>query len=701
MYRIEEFSAVVYVPFRDVTLAVVLGCASSGALAQVADTQAGRGPALLDEVTVTGEKVQRSVRETASSVVVVRPQDMKARADARKVDDMLRDIPNVVYNGSVGAPVIRGTDGQGSNSGSGAFFGGTVPRARINLDGHYLSYWESTFGGTSIWDVDSVEVFRGPQTSAQGANSIAGAIIVHTKDPTFQREGKAQLQAGNLKSRRASVMFSGPVLDNELAARVALDYSGRDTFIDYVNPRYSKGDTDTGLKDFNGHVKLLWTPSAVPGLESKFTVAHTRTNRPSTEAAAPPYDRLQNRTLTMPTFKSQAWTAVSDTRYDLDGMASINNQFQYTDGKTTRYSVPWTNGGANIDYRDISDELRLNLGHSRDQLSGVAGVFYDHVTSDDRLNVRGLSSFHDVKNSVGVFSEASWRFAPAWMLTGGLRYQYDSVKRTGTSSLARAALDFDHSYHAVLPKVALSYDFSPALTAGVMVNKGYNPGGTGLSFASGRFFEFAPETVINRELFMRMKALDDRLQINANVFHALHKDAQTVVPDYLNGVVFGNVVRNADRAKSYGAELGAAYEVSDSLKLRGSLGYLHTRINRFSSLDGQAFVGNRFGSSPRYTLSAGFDWNITDQVSLHADVRHSDGYFSSDENLAAYRVGGYTVGNVQGSWQLTRDWELYGYVDNMFDAKKPTLKYDDRTAGGIVASMLEPRTVGMGVRFSF
>ena len=129
--------------------------------------------------------------------------------------------------------------------------------------------------------------------------------------------------------------------------------------------------------------------------------------------------------------------------------------------------------------------------------------------------------------------------------------------------------------------------------------------------------------------------------------------------------------------------------------------HLHTRINRFSSLDGQAFVGNRFGSSPRYTLSAGVDWDITDQVSLRADVRHSDGYFSSDENLAAYRIGGYTVGNVQGAWQLTRDWELYGYVDNVFDAKKPTLKYDDRTAGGIVASMLEPRTVGVGVRFSF
>jgi outer membrane receptor protein involved in Fe transport len=60
-----------------------------------------------------------------------------------------------------------------------------VPRATINLDGHYLNYNEMYFGAPSVWDVDSIEVYRGPQTTSQGANAIAGAIVVKTKDPTF------------------------------------------------------------------------------------------------------------------------------------------------------------------------------------------------------------------------------------------------------------------------------------------------------------------------------------------------------------------------------------------------------------------------------------------------------------------------------------------------------------------------------------
>lgn len=67
-----------------------------------------------------------------------------------------------------------------------AFFGGTAPRLAFNLDGHYLGYNEIVWGSQALWDVESIEVFRGPQTATQGANSIAGAIIVKTKDPTFQ-----------------------------------------------------------------------------------------------------------------------------------------------------------------------------------------------------------------------------------------------------------------------------------------------------------------------------------------------------------------------------------------------------------------------------------------------------------------------------------------------------------------------------------
>ena len=148
----------------------------------------------LPPIVVTGENVERSLEDTASSVVVFSEEDLAGKSAAATVSDVLKGVPNLIYTDTVGAPVIRGQDTQGPNFGSTAFFGGTIPRATINLDGHYLNYYESVFGATSIWDTDSIEVFRGPQTTSQGANAIAGAIIVHTNDPTFVPEGAYQAE---------------------------------------------------------------------------------------------------------------------------------------------------------------------------------------------------------------------------------------------------------------------------------------------------------------------------------------------------------------------------------------------------------------------------------------------------------------------------------------------------------------------------
>lgn len=664
-------------------------------------SNAEAGLTQLKTIVVTGEKMARSVQNTASSVQVVTSDDIEKDADAQHVDDVLRDVPNVLYSDTVSAPVIRGMDGQGSNFGSGAFFGGTVPRVRINVDGHNLGFWETVFGTTSIWDVDTMEVFRGPQTTTQGANSIAGAIMVNTKDPTFTSENAAQVEFGSGGNKRASVMFSGPLVEDELAARFTLDYSGRNTFIDYINSSYSKGTTDTDFESLNGRFKLLWTPSEIPGLESKLTVTHTRSNRPTSEAASSPYEDLNSSTLSMPTYDSHAWSGVHDISYEFENGIKLSNQFQYSDGHTKRVADPWTNGGALMDYRDISNESRINFGNEDDVFSGVAGIFYDHIVSDDLLYVRGTSSFHDVKDSVGLFTEGTWRFADQWALTGGLRYQYDRVQRSGTTSFSRYALDFDESFNALLPKISLAYDVTPDVTVGALVNRGYNPGGVGLSFVTGQYYTFKPETLWNYELFARVKSFDDRLTLNGNIFYSDHKNSQRVVPDYLNGVLYGSMVLNADAAHSYGMELSGEYEALDNLRLRGSVGLLKTKLSKFSNASGAAFEGNEFGKAPSYTLGIGFDWDLIEDVTLSAEVRHTDGYYSTDENYSAYWVDSYTVANARLTYKPSETWQLYAYVNNIFDERSPTWKYDDRTAGGIVASMLEPREYGLGLKVKF
>jgi iron complex outermembrane recepter protein len=680
------------------TLGAMTGVSAAHAQ-DVANAEAGATK--LKAIVVTGEKMARSVKNTASSLKVISSEDIEKNAEAQHADDVLRSVPNLIYSDTVGAPVIRGMDGQGSNFGSGAFFGGTVPRVRMNVDGRNLGYWDTVFGTTSIWDVDTMEVFRGPQTTTQGANSIAGAIMVKTKDPTFTSENAAQLEYGSGGNKRASVMFSGPLIEDELAARFTLDYSGRNSFINYINSAYTKGATNTDFQSLNGHLKLLWAPSEIPGLESKLTVTHTRSNRPTSEAASLPYGNLNSGTTSMPTYDSHTWSGVHDISYEFENGIKLSNQFQYTDGHTKRVAEPWTNGGALIDYWDISNESRINFGNEDDVFSGVAGIIYDHHVSDDRLYVRGTSSFHDVKDSVGLFSEGTWRFADQWALTGGLRYQYDRVQRTGTTSYSRYAMNFDESFDALLPKISLAYDITPDVTVGALVNRGYNPGGVGLSFVTGNYYTFKPETLWNYELFTRVKAFDDRLTLNGNVFYSAHKNSQRVVPDYLNGVLYGSMVLNADEARSYGMELSAEYEALYNLRLRGSVGLLETELSKFTNASGVAFEGNEFGKAPSYTIGLGFDWDVIENVTLSAEVRHTDGYYSTDENYPAYWVDSYTVANARVTYKPSETWQLYAYVDNIFDQHSPTWKYDDRTAGGIVASMLEPREIGLGMKVKF
>ena len=163
---------------------------ASIAWAQDAGTGTAADVTVLDTILVSGEKISRSLQETASSVEIITGEDLETRPDEENVQSAIQDVPNVYYPGTAGvAPIIRGQDTQGPNTGAVAFYSGTVPRASINIDGHYQTYFETVFGATSIWDVDQIEVFRGPQTTSQGANSIAGAIIVKTKDPTFTPEG--------------------------------------------------------------------------------------------------------------------------------------------------------------------------------------------------------------------------------------------------------------------------------------------------------------------------------------------------------------------------------------------------------------------------------------------------------------------------------------------------------------------------------
>lgn len=664
--------------------------------------QAETSPIVLDTIIITGDNIARDLMETPSSVSVVTAQELEREKNGKdEVRTVIQGTPNVLYTDNVSTPVIRGQDAQGPHTGGNAFFAGSVPRATINLDGHYLSYNELYFGATSSWDVDSIEVFRGPQTTSQGANAIAGAIIVNTKDPSFTPEGAYRIEAGNYNQRRASVAWSAPITE-ELAARVALDYSGRDSFIDYVSPNFVQNEIGQEFMNANARVKLLWEPAEIAGLSVKLTYSHSRMKRPSAEGAAEPFDDLNSITNWMPAWDQTSQTAMADVDYDLGNGLVVSSKTQYSISDVKRRVGTENFGDANVDQDNYSNETKLNYGTLDDQFSGVAGVYLAFTDQDEWIEQGGDSTFRDRKSNVGVYGELNWRIDDRWTLAAGLRYQRDHIRRAGEVSpaFANSNLDYEHTFDAVLPKLTLSYQVTPDWLVGGLVSKGYNPGGISLDFAGSRdWTEFEEESVWNYELYTRSELLDGRLLLTGNLFYMDYTNAQHNITTLVDGITQIQTV-NAKDAEAYGLEISADYRPIDSLTLRGSVGLLHTEFKTFSQMP--AYEGNEFARSPGKMFSLGASWDATDKLNLGGQVRYIDGYYSNTANTPAYEVDGFTLVDVSASYRVNDRVEFYGYVNNLLDERAPTLREPAR--GDVIftqASMTAPRMVGVGLRGRF
>lgn len=700
---------------RSVSAAALLSVLGTPVLAQQAGGGAADKSTQLEEISVSGEKITRPLQQTASSVSVLTWEDIERSVNRSSVSEALLGTPNVNFpasGGLGGAPTIRGQDSEGPNSGATAFFGGTVPRTIVNIDGHNLAYNELVFGNVPIWDVNSIEVFRGPQTISQGANSIAGAIIIRTNDPTFVPESRFQAVYGTRDLMRAAAMLNVPISE-EVAARLALDYYARDNFINYVNPAFNGAGTDRDLETRNARFKLLYRPTELPGFEAKFTYSRTFNNRPTFEASTRPFASLNSIVTSAPTYTNTANVGVFDTNYDFGNGIRLTNQFQYSDVYTKRSTAPASNGSATIHLKNISNETRLTFGDPTvNGFSGMAGYYFFSTDSVDTLTLaspgRGnVTRYTDARDSLGVFGELNYRFLDSWTLSGSLRYQYDDVNRAGTSPFALAALDFNKTFGALLPKLTLSHDIDKDLTVGALYSQGYNPGGVSLilfsgAAGSGRYVPFKKETAQNYEIFARAKLFDERMFLTTNLFYTEFNNGQHYIDQFLAAGVFSSYTVNVDKSRSYGAEVGADYLVLDNLRVKGGIGLLDTKITRDGNVPA-TFQGNQFARAPAMNLKAGFDWEFIPKVTLGGVVRYTDDYFSEDANNPLAKIKSYTVADARITYVANENARFFVFCNNLLDDRSVTYQrlVRARPSNFYEGTVVLPREIGGGAEFRF
>ncbi|MES0873779.1 TonB-dependent receptor [Sinimarinibacterium thermocellulolyticum] len=659
----------------------------------------------LPTITVHGEKTERSLQDTASSVVVIDATDLERRAGLATVNEVLARIANVTLTeGSNFAPAIRAIDGTGPAQGADAALGGTRSRVALFIDGRPASYNEITFGDASVWDVEQIEVFRGPQSTLQGRNAIGGAIVVRTKDPSWDFESAGRLVAGNHELRQAAAMISGPIVDRRVAYRLAVERLTGSSDIDMLG--YERVPDPAELEATTLRGKLLFESASVEGLSTLLTINHADHTAPQVEFARRPFaDRESpyqdpDNFSTDPTFNPRSTGAIIDTRWNLSGGRHFENKLAYTDVRIERRAQPG-NGNVITDIRELFLEPRLAFGALDGRLSGFGALYLFRADQDEIGDIIGGSDFEDLTTTAAVFGELTYALTPALDLIAGGRYEQEKRERSGSANVF--VLDFDETYSEFLPKLGLSWQASGQWTLGATVARGYNGGGAGFTYDEPfTSYAYDAEYVWNYEVFARAALLDRRVTLQANAFVADYEDLQLPFDLNPDPQIWSVVIRNAERARVSGAEFGARWLALPGLELFGDVGVQRTEIRRYPNEQGQSLEGNELARAPDVTANAGFTWRHGSGFELGADVRYSSAYYSDVRNQAQDEVDAYWLVNAQAGYRIVPNVRVFAYATNLLDADEPVLiePGDVSTPDDDVAALLRARRIGIGVDLS-
>jgi len=348
---------------------LVLG-APAGALAQAA----ADAPAQLDEVVVTGEKAQRSLQETVTSVAVVTAK----RIDDEKIQtffDVVDRTANVSQTYGPSGFTIRGISNTNVSG------GGSGGLASVYVDGAPIPERHLNSTPLDLWDVAQVEVLRGPQSTLQGRNSLAGAIVMRTQDPTFAWSGRARVLVNDADERVLSVAGGGPLVADQLAFRLSVEDRKADGFVYNVTRQEDEAPSESTT--FRG--KLLFTPEALPGLrlrgvwthderEGGYLFTYARTDTPDAFDKRIITDNSPN------TSKGESDLLALEADYEINDRLTLTGVSAYAAIKAYR-TYDGDNGPQNLSYgtqdeddRTFSQEIRLN--YEGERLTGLVGGYF-------------------------------------------------------------------------------------------------------------------------------------------------------------------------------------------------------------------------------------------------------------------------------------------------------------------------------------
>ncbi|MBB6522477.1 TonB-dependent receptor [Pseudoteredinibacter isoporae] len=705
----------------------------------------------LEEVTVTAQRREQSLQDVPVAVTAFSADAME-QAGTATIVDLQRSAPNTTLQVSRGTnstltAYVRGI-GQADP------LWGFEPGVGLYVDDVYFARPQA--GVLDVFDVERVEVLRGPQGTLYGKNTIGGAVKYVTKKLTGEPEFSAKASVGSYGQRDLTISGQLPLIQDQLSMGVSVARLQRDGFGTFLQ----SGEENYNKDLLAARVSLEYTPSEDVFIRFAADKTDDDSNAKGGHRLTP--------SLRLPTEITPA--DVFDTNADMDtnnevksSGASLTVEWQLNDQYTFKSVSSYREGETftNIDfdntslpslhvpavYDDDQTTQEFQLTYTGENTTIIGGLYYykgNAAGAFDVLlgafdgafgipgNFNALTAGNVDTESLAAYFHATYDISEQLSLTLGARYTRDDKEATvfkqtqgvdGRSSqlggntifdLLPPATDYtnDDSWSEFSPRISMDYRINDEVMVYASYAEGFKSGGFDMRGDASKLPSttegYDPETVSTWEVGTKTELWDNRLRLNAALFYSDYKDVQVTVQQSADGGSnFVSAVLNAGEATIKGGEIEALAQLTEGLSAQFTLGYLDAEFDEVISGGVNVADSWEFANTPDLTSSLNLSYahEMGDKGSMVATT----GFSYRGETRIFPQVASlvdedsYTLWDASVVWYSPDDhWTVGLYGKNLGDEEYRVGGYNFGNLGlesSVIGYYGDPRTVTLSVQY--
>ena len=678
----------------------------------------------IEEVIVQGNWRETRLVEEDSSVLVLSSKETQS-APIKHFENLSYLIPNLNFAASDSRARHFQIRGIGERSGY-----ERTPNSAVGFLVDDIDY--SGQGGiATTFDVDQIEVHRGPQGSRIGSSAMAGLIYIKTKEPTKEFEGVSEITTGAYGTRNVGIAFGGSAQDDneDFTYRIAL----RKDYSDGFRKNLYSGRSDASKKDEStfrlkanweinseSTIKFLMTQIDLDDPADIWTIdgsLNTLSDRPGMDSQKTDaygikfFHETDN-------FEFQSLTSVTDTNvvlsYDADWgnpathAPYIYDYFSETQRKRETFSQEFRflSNLADLDVNKRSEwVLGLHFFESKEtNLKNDDGIYGDPLDPYSPYISESSSTSKFSVDNFSIFGNLNYLINDSTTFSLGARWE-DS-ESTYSDSFGESLNPSDKISGG---KISINKILKQDTNIFISIARGYNQGGFNLnlgldpnSINSNLYYD--PEFLTNYELGLNSKIVNLNMNLAAVIFHSDRKDQQVLISTQVDPTdpnTFTFLTQNAAEGTNNGIELEIDFQLSDNLDIFINFGLLKTQIKNWKSRPD--LQGRAQAHAPEKSYAIGFNWNLTEQSNLSFDVVGKSSFYYSDSHNN--RSKSYFLTNLSYSY-FSGQWTYSLWGRNIFDEYYSTRGfYFGNEAPNFIDTLYErhgdPRHMGVTVRYDF